>query len=68
MANRARKSEHSGAKSGGGHWGTRQEAKRFSKKVRRTNDKKAVIASGSNIETCEGGEGDSHSCSILKKS
>jgi len=34
--------EHSGAKNGGGHWGTREEAKTSSKKVRRANDKKEV--------------------------
>ena len=36
------KSEHSGAKNGGGYWGTREEAKKVSKKIRRANDKKEV--------------------------
>lgn len=44
LGKRKRKSEHAGAKNGGGHWGTRAEAKRISKKVRRSNDK--IEASG----------------------
>ena len=36
------KTEHNGAKNGGGHWGKREEAKRLSKKARRTNGKKAI--------------------------
>lgn len=36
------KTEHSGAKNGGGHWGTREEAKQASKKHRRTNSKKVI--------------------------
>ena len=39
---KAHKSEHNGAKNGGGHWGTRIEAKTLSRKKRRANDKKAV--------------------------
>lgn len=31
--------EHAGAKNGGGYWGKRQEAKRYSKKIRRNKDK-----------------------------
>ena len=42
LGKRKRKSEHAGAKNGGGHWGSREEAKAISKKVRRSNDK-AVI-------------------------
>ena len=43
LAKRSRnKTEHSGAKNGGGHWGTRVEAKTASKKHRRENDKKAI--------------------------
>lgn len=34
------KTEHSGAKNGGGHWGKREEAKQKSKKLRRQLDKK----------------------------
>ncbi|MBK7962472.1 MAG: ribbon-helix-helix protein, CopG family [Bdellovibrionales bacterium] len=34
-------------KNGGGHWGTREEAKRVSKKVRRSNDKVVI-----RIEIC----------------
>lgn len=40
LGKRKRKSEHAGAKNGGGHWGTREEAKRISKKVRRAQDQK----------------------------
>lgn len=32
------KTEHNGAKNGGGHWGTRAEAKRLSSKQRRLED------------------------------
>lgn len=35
------KTEHNGAKNGGGYWGTRKEAKAIAKKGRRANDKKA---------------------------
>jgi hypothetical protein len=33
------KTEHGGAKNGGGYWGTREEAKRQSRKSRRLIDK-----------------------------
>lgn len=36
------KTEHGGAKNGGGHWGKRADAKRFSSKLRRLADKSAV--------------------------
>jgi hypothetical protein len=36
------KTEHNGAKNGGGFWGTRHEAKKLSKKARRTAGKKAI--------------------------
>lgn len=36
------KTEHSGAKNGGGYWGTREEAKEKSNKIRRQHDKKIV--------------------------
>lgn len=39
---RRQKTEHAGAKNGGGHWGDRVEAKRVSKKVRRANDKATI--------------------------
>ena len=39
---RIRKTEHSGAKNGGGYWGTREEAKTLSKKLRRATGKKAI--------------------------
>ena len=37
-----KKTEHAGAKNGGGHWGTREEAKTLSKKARRINNKKDI--------------------------
>jgi hypothetical protein len=39
---RIRKTEHSGAKNGGGHWGQRKEAKELSKKARREVSRKTV--------------------------
>lgn len=36
------KTEHSGAKNGGGHWGYREEAKSLSKSARRRNSKKII--------------------------
>ncbi len=35
---RGMRTEHAGAKNGGGHWGTRAEAKRASRKRRRQTD------------------------------
>lgn len=42
MARSKLKTEHAGAKNGGGHWGRRAEAKKDSKKRRRAADKKAL--------------------------
>ncbi len=42
MANRVRRTEHAGAKNGGGHWGRRAEAKTGSKKRRRQDDRRAA--------------------------
>lgn len=39
---RKTKTEHSGAKNGGGYWGSREEAKKTSNKTRRANDKKII--------------------------
>ncbi len=39
---RIRKTEHAGAKNGGGIWGTREEAKTLSKKLRRATGKKTI--------------------------
>lgn len=36
------KTEHCGAKNGGGYWGTREEAKAISKKVRRIRGKRQI--------------------------
>lgn len=46
---RKMKTEHSGAKNGGGHWGTRQEAKTLSKKLRRKIGKKLIRAILKNV-------------------
>ena len=40
--NRKLKTEHNGAKNGGGFWGPRKEAKELSKKARRENDKQFI--------------------------
>lgn len=42
MSSRMKKTEHSGAKNGGGYWGPRSEAKKESKKLRRRNAKRIV--------------------------
>lgn len=36
------RTEHAGAKNGGGFWGPREDAKRVSRRVRRRRDRKAV--------------------------
>tara|TARA_R100000152_G_C6707883_1_gene136068 strand:+ start:690 stop:875 length:186 start_codon:yes stop_codon:yes gene_type:complete len=36
------KTEHNGAKNGGGYWGTRKEAKKFSSRIRRINAKSEI--------------------------
>jgi hypothetical protein len=36
------KTEHGGAKNGGGHWGPRAEAKNISRKHRRENAKREI--------------------------
>jgi len=36
------KTEHAGAKNGGGYWGPRIDAKKRSRKARRQNDKREV--------------------------
>ena len=36
------KTEHTGAKNGGGHWGTRKEAKKLSSRIRRINAKSEI--------------------------
>lgn len=43
MALKVMKTEHAGAKNGGGFWGRRVEAKAVSRKARRRNDKAAVF-------------------------
>lgn len=37
------KTEHNGAKNGGGHWGKREEAKKLSNHQRREEDKKSSL-------------------------
>ncbi len=44
------KTEHSGAKNGGGHWGDRAEAKRISKKRRRENEKAEIRKEATQIK------------------
>ncbi len=39
MSNKIRKTEHAGAKNGGGYWGSRHEAKTVSKKIRRSQSR-----------------------------
>lgn len=39
------KTEHAGAKNGGGYWGRRKVAKLTSKKLRRANDKQSATES-----------------------
>jgi hypothetical protein len=41
MAFKVRKTEHAGAKNGGGHWGHRLDAKHQSSRRRRIADKRA---------------------------
>jgi len=36
------KTEHTGAKNGGGYWGTRKEAKKISSRIRRINAKSEI--------------------------
>ena len=36
------KTEHAGAKNGGGYWGKRAEAKRRSKRLRRKEERKSI--------------------------
>lgn len=47
MGGKALKTEHSGAKNGGGMWGTREEAKTLSKTERRVQAKREVAAAAS---------------------
>lgn len=43
MANKAKRTEHTGAKRGkGAYWGRKVDAKRESNKIRRANDKRAL--------------------------
>ena len=52
MAISVRKTEHAGAKNGGGgYWGLRVEAKSGSKKARRINDRKAADEDWGEIPT-----------------
>lgn len=43
------KTEHAGAKNGGGHWGTRTEAKNLSRTARRLEDKMATYHTSGTI-------------------
>ena len=44
------KTEHTGAKNGGGHWGPRAEAKTISKKHRRENSKSEIAQETKDLE------------------
>ena len=46
----ATKTEHAGAKNGGGYWGKRAEAKRRCKQLRRKEARKSVLRE--TIENC----------------
>jgi hypothetical protein len=46
MPMRKIKTEHNGAKNGGGFWGKRAEAKRIGNKIRRADEKKLVTLTG----------------------
>lgn len=59
MAHSIKKSEHNGAKNGGGAWMKRIDAKKESNKVRRANDK--VIELEDNRPPCQP-ENDEHDC------
>ena len=51
MSMRKIKTEHNGAKNGGGFWGKRAEAKRISNKIRRADEKKILtLTSESSLE------------------
>lgn len=47
--NKALRTEHSGAKNGGGYWGRRAEAKKRTKKLRR-HIGKLLVRSGKNVD------------------
>ncbi len=49
--NRVMKTEHNGAKNGGGFWGRREEAKSLSRRKRRQQDKKEVFSAKAEYET-----------------
>jgi hypothetical protein len=42
MSLKVKSSEHTGAKNHGGHWGSREEAKRGSSKLRRHDSKRLI--------------------------
>ena len=45
------KTEHNGAKNGGGYWGTRKQAKKISKRLRRIFGKYEIERSRYELET-----------------
>jgi hypothetical protein len=55
------KTEHSGAKNGGGLWGTRHEAKSLAKKLRRIRNKTLITLQSSTTPSIT-----HHSCSLKK--
>ena len=55
MSYRIRKTEHNGAKNGGGYWGKRHEAKMLSKRIRRQHSRR--IAKSCKLDIEEDSEG-----------
>jgi hypothetical protein len=51
----ATKTEHAGAKNGGGYWGKRAEAKRRCRRLRRKEDRKSIRRG---IDERGGGQGE----------
>lgn len=55
MSNRIIKTEHAGAKNGGGYWGKRHEAKVLSKRVRRAQSRRLVYSEAAEFRNPEPG-------------
>lgn len=49
------RTEHAGAKNGGGYWGTREEAKEHSDRLRRARDKAESVHDPEDLEPCANG-------------
>jgi hypothetical protein len=53
LGKRKHKSEHTGAKNGGGHWGHRAEAKQVSRKQRRSDGQALIQNELARIGACK---------------